>query len=425
MARKKKGAGTAVVLYRAVKGKIDVTEEQEALLMRISDGLRVIVNIANEERIAAYKEYKAARESGIEKPDIRMPTWFDQVNALTALGEADEAAGLFRAKIYRNWKEQAVITLAGSYDSFFALAKNGDKDARPPRMRDPEYFCEIQGRSGASITDQLVPDPVTSQEIRQCYVTLGPQKFRDTLAFDLPTYCADIVKGKKVKDFKIYRVPSDMRRPGKYFISLSYELPAPPAVPFHKDTAVYLGLGTSSLGVSIKHPEQAPVQFVIDLWRPDKHWMPLIDKVTKLRDKPSLTKGSKQWKAYNESRREMYRIMAEQQKLNQRQVVALLLKYGTHFVVQDYVVRSKKGKLADAEKKERSGLLGLNWAAQNTGTIARFVMNLESKVAEHGGSVVKRKPTSMPPKGHGRDNKIAMAERLRDDIASLPSFVTT
>lgn len=424
MARKKKDRGEALTLYRAVKARIDVSPFQESLLNRISDGLREIINIANEERVVAYKTYKEARLSGIEKPDVHLPTWVDQVNVLTAQGKADKEAGLWRVNIYRNWKEQAIITLAGSYDSFYALAKNGDPDARPPRMRDPGYFCEIQGRSGFTVVDRCIPNPVTSQEIRESYVQFGTQKFGDSLTFNLPAYSADSIKGKKVKDFKIYRAPSDMRRPGKYFISLSYELPAPPAVPFHKDTAVYLGLGTTSIGVSIKHPEQKAVEFIIDLWRPDKHWMPRIDEVTKLRDKPTLTKGSKQWKAYNESRREMYRIMAEQQKLNQRQVVAHLLKYGTHFVVQDYIVRSKKGKLADGEKKERSGFLGLNWAAQNTGTIARFVMHLESKVAEHGGSVVKCRPTTMPPKGRGRENKIAMAERLRSDVALLPSLMT-
>ena len=147
----------------------------------------------------------------------------------------------------------------------------------------------------------------------------------------------------------------------------------------------------------------------------------------------------------------MFRIMADQQTLNRREVVmrqlvereqpikmnartrrhrlkhgrppppnalTKLLGHGRHFVVTDLVVRSKEGKLADTEQAGRGGMLGLNWSAQNTGAIGLLVRWLEEKVKEHGGSVRKHTlPAVLPRLPQAPDErKIPLAHVLRDDF---------
>ena len=121
--------------------------------------------------------------------------------------------------------------------------------------------------------------------------------------------------------------------------------------------------------------------------------------------------------------------MARQQKQDRREVVAIDLVeqivenivsgHGVHFVVTDLEVRSKKGALADSSKKERGGSLGLNWMAQNTGTIAYLAQWLGQKAQEQGGTVRKHKlPYEALPRGlpEGHENKIKMAHALRNDF---------
>jgi hypothetical protein len=153
---------------------------------------------------------------------------------------------------------------------------------------------------------------------------------------------------------------------------------------------------------------------VIGLWRPDKYWKPKIEAVEARLKSLELKKGSKRSEQLLATRREMFRIMSAQQKQNHREVVASLCALGRHFVVTDYTIRSKQGKLADRAVPERSGSQGLNWAAQNTGSFLDLVMHLEEKVKEFGGSVTRVRVGKPPPGiGKGHENKIAMARHLR------------
>ena len=109
--------------------------------------------------------------------------------------------------------------------------------------------------------------------------------------------------------------------------------------------------------------------------------------------------------------------MSEQQKLDRREIVSRgLLSHGVHFVVTDLVVRSKKGKLADGQNQERGGSLGLNWSAQNTGSIGFLVEWLSEKVREQGGTVRKHKLVGPFPDGQGHEVKLPMVRLLREQF---------
>lgn len=456
-------------LYRVVKFEIKPTLEQIALLRKISDNLWLVWDEALAERqkrfdthvAPLYEALKAARERQDTAETSRLRellksaykeaqvTLFDQINALTARRACDTGF----ASVPRNWQEETLDTLDGAFKSFVALRKNGDPQARPPRLRSEWYFCEIPGRSSFSIRNGTM-------------IELAPNIFgKGALSWPIPQEYQGIMlaRAAKVKKFTLYRDERDMREKGRWWISLAYEIPKPVVKPFVPAEAVYVALGASSIGIVSPKGEAT-----IPLWRSDKSWMPEIKTLETRIDHPSsgtnvhaLTKGSRAWRRRQKARRTMFALIGTQQKQNRREIVADLLGirdariakatqdqrdnkeglarflqvedalqenlsdevfgYGVHFVVSDLVVRSKPGKLADSSKKERGGALGLNWSAQNTGSIAYLVQWLEEKAKEYGGTVRKhRLPAERVPGGIGHENKIPMARALRDDF--LRSF---
>ncbi len=438
-----KGQKKEGVLMRTEKWELKLDTEQEKLLVRVSDSLREIYNWGLEQWMGAYREWREQKKAGVEKPNIRFPTFFDEVNQLTAMKKVDEAAGLFRARVPRNWKEETLDALHGGLSSFFSLVKKGDRDARPPKPRNELRFSAIPGRSGFSIKGVA----------RDKYLVLAPNIFKEEeeLTFPIPGEYQALMLARASRELKfiISRDEPWLSKPGRYWISLSYEIPKPEQKPFVPEEAVYIALGASSIGVVSPRGEE-----VIPLWRSDKHWKPEIDTVEAIlkgkrrsevaaiaSGKPranrrsALTKGSKTWRRLQKSRGEMFRIMGAQQTQDRREVVAidliekvagnLIYGHGVHFVVSELVVRSKEGKLADASKEERGGPLGLNWSAQNTGSIGYLARWLEEKAPEYGGTVRKHKlpyealPDELP---EGHENKIPMARALRDDF--LKSYET-
>ncbi len=412
MPRKDRG-----VLVRALKFEIYPKGKDLETLNAVSQNMRLVWNEGFATRDAVFQEHYAPlyEELRVAKDDAKKEikrrlvkafeehaiTAFDQINGLTARRASDNTF----ASVPRNWQEQTLVMLHGAMTSFMTLRKNGDKDARPPRVKDEGFFSEIYGRTGFAIED------VGEQK----YFLLRPGSVGSPMRFELPGYQAGklredgLLERFAVKQFTLYRTPRKLSEPGRYFVSVGYEYARPEMKPDISDGRVYVAVGASSLGVYSPQGVE-----VVDLWRPDKYWKPKIESV-EARMKP-LTKGSRKWKGLAEARQKMFDILAKQQRQHHAEVVQKLLRLGVHFVVTDYVVRSKSGKLADHNDVERRGSLGLNWAAQNTGNISAFVAKLTVKVAECGGSVTKHKlPLADVPRfqGHGHCNKKAMVRSLR------------
>lgn len=401
----------ADALYRVSKFPIYPSEEQIIALRTTSDNLWEVWNDALHARVNAFEThltplYKNLRQA-VEMQDsigvrrIRkemavayksMPTLYDQINSLTE----KRRNGAF-GRIPRNWQEETLDALDGAYKSFLALRKRGDYDARPPRERSERAFSEIPGRSGFKIADGHIT-------LSAKYVPAGME-----LKFSIPNYQqGELARAIGIKKFILFRTPSDMKEAGRFWVSIAYELPQPESKPFVPIAAAYVCLGASSIGIVSPQGE-----IVIDLWRPDKHWKPKIDEIEEPLKR--CAKDSRQWRKLITAKRKMFRLMAVQQKQNHREVVARLVReYGAHFVVTDLVVRSKKGKLADAERPERSGSLGLNWSAQNTGSLAALVAQLEMKARENGGEV--RRFQFVPPQTdlRSRERKVPFARLLRE-----------
>lgn len=406
-----KGKKNDTVLYRVVKFEIHPESEQLALLQKVSDNLMIVWNDALLERQRLFERhhqplYEAMKTAGESElvglrtalkaayRDHRI-TLFDQINALTAR----RCGGSAYAQVPRNWQEETLDTLNGAYSSFLALRRNQDKDARPPRLRGAWDFHEIPGRFGFKILDgSFVLSPGGGA----------------TFTFPIPEHQqGKLADALRVKKFTLFRDERDIRKPGRFWVSIAYEIHRMAETPFDPHRAVYVSLGASSFGIVSPKGEE-----VLSLWRPDKHWKPKLDALEE-RVK-QCAKGSRVWKRRTAARITMMRKMAAQQRQDQREAVARdLLRHGVHFVVSDVSIRSKKGKLADAEKPERSGPLGLNWAAQNTGSMAYLISWLEEKAKEHGGSVRKHKLTGVLPAGQGEEVKIPMARALRESYLAF------
>jgi hypothetical protein len=401
------------VLVRTAKFPIYPSLSQEAIFLIISENLRRVWNEALPDRMRALASYRASKVlaytivSGAVaevlgskvKQVVKMPTFYDQVNELTKKRE-EESFG----SVPRNWQEETLDRLAGSFDSFFALVKNGDYDARPPRERGKNFFQVIPGRSGFTI--------------KNGFIEFAPNTFgKGVLRFAIPQYQQDCIANGTPKKFVIARNVADLSKESGWSISVNYEIPQPVMLPQEENQTVYLALGASSVGV-VCGTSASPVEDVLFFWRPDKHWKKKIEEIEDRIKKSNLVQGSLAWCRLMTARKEIFARMSRQQRQNHREMVAKLLLLGKHFIVTDYVVRSKKGKLADSKDTDRGGSQGLNWSSQNTGSFLDFVMHLEEKVKEVGGSVTKHRLTTKPPQGIGigSKNKVAMARHLRREI---------
>ncbi len=440
-----KGQKNDDVLYRSVKFAIHPTPEQEKVLWQISANLREVWNQAVSQREEMYEQHlkpiyeqiaqarkeaeaegyttlweskmrrvlnKKLRESEIpaqfisrrdklllqlaEAFQTHKITLFDQINALTPLRKKQED---YRV-VPRNWQEETLDTVNAGFTSFMALRKKGDPDARPPRLRDREdFFVEIPGRYGFKIRGNTL------------FLNCGKLNTA-SWAFPIPDYQqSQIARWNAVKKFTLFRNEKDRKKPGTFWVALAGSMKKPAEREAEPTAITFLAPGTSMIGVC--SPRE---NFVIQLWRPDKHWKPKIE-ATEARLK-TVTKDSRKYQKLLSARRTMFSLMSRQQKQDHREIVSRLLTHGIHFVVPDIVIRSKEGKLADSAQADRRGSLGLNWMAQNTGGIAELIANLEEKVKEFGGSVRRFKPLSLPPRGMGEEHKVAMAKRLKTDFLS-------
>jgi len=404
------------LLYQSVKFEIYPDESKIRVLTRVSNILVLVWNSALGERRARFELYIAplyeelkkfprkSAESNALRQKIRegykehIPTFFDQLKKLLTPMRKEDPALL--GSVPRAYQEETLNTLNGSFVSFMTLRRNNDMDAKPPKGRAEDRFHEISGRSGFKIDGS------------EFVLSTKEQKLR----FPIPNYQLEKLKeAKQIKKFTLYQ-----SRDRRFWISIAYEIELPDQRPFNPEEVIYIAFGASSIGVISPEGEK-----VIDFWRPDKHWKPKIKEVeNRMR---SCKKGSRAWKKRAAARRKMYAMTQRQQKLNHREIVASLLRLGFHFVVTEYTVRSKPGKLADGSNPKRGGApQGFNWSAQNTGSFGEFILWLKQKVKEQGGTVQTFRLVlgqSERPEKRGRDNKIEMVRLLREKYLESQTIV--
>ena len=424
----------APALYRAAKFEVKPTPEQLAAITTISDQLRVLWNLAVQRREQAYETHvaplyaqlkladasedelraKALRQQikeAAQHPDVKnnATSMSQQRTLLTPLRAEDEA----QRRVPRVWQDACLNTVEASFKSYFKQKKRGDPDARRPREKGEDRFQEIAADKvqGFKLADDLSTITLRCKHIAPDSV----------MTFPIPAYQQEQLRSGTPRKFILFR-----DRNKRFWISVAYCFPEPeqqPVILSGKDAnIVYLSLGAEGIGVSAPPVAGSTErrEFVINLWRPDKHWKPKIDSVSQRMKKLYRKGAEKQSRKYGKlrlARSNMFDKLQAQQKQHQREVVQRLLALGPnlHFVVQELVVRSKEGKLADSSQADRRGTLGKNWSAQNTGTLANLLARLKIKASERGSRVETFALQSpYPYSANYMRRKVLMARTLRD-----------
>jgi putative transposase len=120
--------------------RIEPTKEQENVLWDLSEKCRLIYNFALKERKDAHKY---GHKIGYMKQQNDLPT------IKKKYPEYDW--------VYSKVLQYTLRNLDADYRSFFALKKNGDKDANPPKYKGKKYFTTmVYNQSGFAIRNGCI-----------------------------------------------------------------------------------------------------------------------------------------------------------------------------------------------------------------------------------------------------------------------------
>lgn len=378
-------------------------------------------------QVAIYRKLRAGFSCPSMKSSVKLlmsglysraPDYFTQAAELTEMrARREDYMG-----VPCPWQQETLKLLDGGFNSFMQLRLRGDLRARPPKEKSPHRFCEIQGVQGfqlvagnVKVAAQKLLTPAQRDHLQTssggCSIVLSPGKTLPggaMLSFPIPLY-QQLLLSQAVKLNK-FTIVQDGK--GRFWCSIAYAIEKPETVPLVPEEVVFITLGASFIGVVSSLGEET-----IKLWRPDQYWMPRIKEKKALRDR--CAKGSGRWRKLNNAIERDYERLHCQQFDDQRKMIARVLRrHGVHFVIAEHSpIRAKKGRLADGERAERGGMLGLNWSAQNTGSLARLRQLLEQKAAEWGGSVSTLKLSAYPD-GTPKEKKVPAARALRAQFFS-------
>ncbi len=180
------------------KVRISPTPNQQEVLWALSEKCRFLYNFALAERNIVWQQ-----EKHFPSGQRQFLSYIDQQNALPALKERYSEYKWVYSKVL----QLVLRTLDANYKSFFALWRNGDSQAKPPKFKGKKYFFTLKyNQSGFTIQDRTLSLSHNH-----------PSKVH--LSFNL----AYIPSGK-IKQIELYHdYASD-----QWFVSLIYEGIVPP-----------------------------------------------------------------------------------------------------------------------------------------------------------------------------------------------------
>lgn len=324
--------------------------------------------------------------------------------------------------------------LHGSFLSFLVLRGAGDKDAKPPREREEKkFFYAIKGESNVFVKDNKFVIGMGKLGRKIEIPIQGIKKlFKNRPLREL------LSKDAKIKSFVLSRrnrgnpdrSGSDLSMSGFFRLSISYELPKPAKHLITPENTAFLAVGSRWLGVISSKGEE-----IIKIPARDNHWMPIIGSIESCLKKAEEVANSAGKSLGNRKRRRLlfgaqkkhsggrqkcFAKMGRQQKQDDYEIIAhKLLRHGSYFFATNLVIRSKPGKLADAEKPERGGFMGPNFQVQSTG-VTSMVRKLKNVLKRKGGVVREVDPPAISQecrrKVDSANKKLIIARILRDEF---------
>lgn len=318
------------------KIRIYPSKEQETVLWDLAEKCRLIYNFALAERKEAYAKG--------EKITYQM-----QQNRLVMVKKAYPDYGIAYSKVL----QMALNQLDSDYRSFFALRRNGDETAMPPRFKSRKYFTTmIYNQSGFKIEEN---------SIELSHKHHSGIKLR----FAIPEECAF----GKVFQVTVFQDNS------KYFLSIVYEQAAKAYI----DNGLYQAF---DLGISAHTAVNSYGKFrEFTSQRPDKYWNPIVDSIQSRRD--HCKKYSNRWNHLQASFKKRKRKCSNQTKDFQHKLNRKIIDNtrANTIIVGNLNVKSM------AQSKQQSS--GLNRSTQNNGHLGRFVRFLTYKAELAGKKVIE------------------------------------
>lgn len=321
--------------------KIVPTKEQEKVLWDLSEKCRLTYNFALAERKEAFKNGKKV---GYVKQQNDLPAIKDKYPEYK--------------QVYSKVLQYTLRILNADYKSFFALRKNGDQKAKPPRFKGKDHFTTmVYNQSGF--------------KVEKGYVSFSHKHPSDIeLKFDIP---------QKFEFDKVVQVSIYRSNDGDYYVSMTYEIQPNKFQPNNKYLAI-------DLGVTKQTMVDSDANFLE--WtnrRPDKYWEPKIQEIQSRRD--HCKKNSKRWKRLNNNLKRMKRISANQLKDDQHKKTTKIIQEtdANVIIIGDLSVK----QMAKSKKGDRKRDRSMNRGSHNSGHIGRFAKFLTYKAKKAGKRVIE------------------------------------
>lgn len=323
------------------KIRIFPTPEQEEILWKLSEKCRLIYNFALAERRECWEK------TG------KSVTYTEQQNNLPKIKEEHPAYRWVYSKVL----QMVLRQLDADYKSFFALRKNGDKNARPPRFKGKKYFTTMtHNQSGFKIEKAKV--------ILSHFYNNTPLEFRIPEKFEFD----------KVIQISVFKDG------GGFYISIIYEKTEKP----YFDNGLYqaIDLGITKIVTAVNmHGKFLEVENM----RPDKYWQRKIREVQFKRD--HCKKGSNRWKRYHKKLRRIQRKCSNQTRDFQHKLTRKLVENtkANTIIIGDLNIKEMAKSNRDDTKRDKS----LHRAVHNNGYLSRFARFLTYKAKLEGKRVIE------------------------------------
>lgn len=321
--------------------RINPSAGQKEILWNLSERCRLCYNFALTERKECWEENK-----GQPKAEREYIGYIKQQNDLPAIKEKYPEYKWIYSKVL----QYILRNLDADYKSFFALLKEGDTDAQPPRYKGKKYFTTmVYNQSGFKSYEHKI--------------RLSHKYNKTPLEFDIP---------KKFNFSKIYQI-SIYQKDNDFYLSITYEK----ATKSYVDNGLYqaFDLGITKQTCINIHGKSKEFKNI----RPDKYWEKRIEAVQSKRD--HCKKYSIKWKFYNKSLKYMKRKTSKQLKDFQHKLSRKIVdntKSNT-IIVGDLSVKDMSKKENEIPNLSKKANKSVHRAMQNTGSISRFVEYLTYK----------------------------------------------
>ena len=359
------------------KIRIFPTQEQETVLWSLSEQCRLLYNFALAERIQAWEQNNLY--SYYQVFPWGKPEWIGYKEQQNSLPSLKKKFPKYKG-IYSKALQMVLRTLDADFRSFFALRKNGDNNAKPPRFKGKKYFTTmVYNQSGFKVENGSIKLSHKYNEV--------------PLTFSVPdTY----------EFIHVYQI-SVFYDGGDFYISVIHEVPEKPYVDNGLYQAIDLGITKTVTAVNTSGNF-----FEVNNPRPDKYWNPITDAIQSRRD--HCRKGSNKWqhlhKAMNKRKNKCSnQIRDVQHKLSRKMVDNTR---ANTLIVGDLDVK----EMPNSNKASS----GLNRSTQNNGYLSRFVRFLTYKAELAGKKVIEidERNTSKRCYACGKEHVMPLWKRTMD-----------